>query len=614
MAESIYRSLPGGANLAPGGAHFRVWAPERRRVEVVLEGRDVPLDREPDGHFSGFVPCVAEGALYKCRLDGGEAYPDPYSRFQPMGPHHASMVVDPSRFEWTDSGWRGLSRKGQVLYELHIGTFTREGTWAAAAGKLAFLRDLGVTAVEAMPVSEFPGAFGWGYDGVHHFAPTRLYGPPDDFRRFVDQAHSLGLGVILDVVYNHFGPDGNYLAQFSPGYFTDRHHTDWGAAIEYASTGARELAISNAAYWIREFHLDGLRLDATQNIYDDTGDHVIAALTRAAREAAGERGVLIIAENDSQDARLLRAPERGGYGVDMVWNDDFHHSAMVALSGHNIGYYSDYSGTPQEFVSAAKYGFLHQGQWRKWRRKRLGTPAFDIEPAAFVTYTEDHDQVANSGRGLRVHQHSEPGSFRALTALMLLGPGTPMLFQGQEFGATAPFLYFVDHHDELGRQVREGRNRFLSQFATATTPEMQSHLPDPCDRATFERSILDWREAERNQDVIDLHRDLIRLRREDPVFRSQRHRGLDGAVLSEYAFLLRFFGDDGDDRLLIVNLGRDLNLTPGPEPLLAPPAGRLWTPLWSSENPKYGGCGSMPPETEQNWWVAGRSALALAPV
>lgn len=611
--------MPAGAEVAPEGVHFRVWAPEQRSIDVVLYGereRIIPLDREPDGYFSGFAPGVRAGARYKFRVNGGEAYPDPASRYQPEGPHHASQVIDPSAFQWTDTAWRGAAPLGQVLYEMHIGTFTPDGTFAAAAEKLEFLRDTGITVIEVMPLSEFPGGFGWGYDGVHPFAPTRLYGTPDDFRSFVDRAHSLGLGVILDVVYNHLGPDGNYFGHYSKHYFTERYRTDWGPAINFDGErceGARELVMSNAAYWISEYHLDGLRLDATQDIYDSSKDHILAALARAARGAAGPRPIILVAENEPQHTKLVRPQDRGGYGLDMLWNDDYHHSAMVALTGHNEAYYSDHTGSPQEFISAAKYGYLFQGQWYSWQRKRRGTPAYDIPPHAFVTFIQNHDQIANSARGLRISELADRGTYKAITALTLLSPGTPMLFQGQEFATSSPFYYFADHAPDLSAKVKLGREEFMSQFPTLATPEMESCLPDPGKRQTFERSKVNWDDLEKNEWVVRMHRDLLRLRRQTPVLNAQRPRSVDGAVLSPQAFALRYFGDNGDDRLLVVNLGRDLNLDPAPEPLLAPVEGRAWDIEWSSENPGYGGCGTPPIETRQNWWVPGRCAVLLKP-
>jgi maltooligosyltrehalose trehalohydrolase len=614
--SSASRRLPVGAEIMAGGVHFRVWAPARREVQVVVEGVGAtPLDREVGGYFSGLVPGLAAGARYRYRLDGTLLRPDPASRFQPDGPHGPSEVVDPSRFRWRDEGWPGLAPPGQVLYELHVGTFTREGTWAAATRELAALARLGVTALEVMPVAEFSGRFGWGYDGVDLFAPYHVYGISDEMRAFVDHAHALGLGVLLDVVYNHLGPDGNYLTDFAPAYFTDRYTTEWGPPIHFDgddSGPVREFFLANARYWIDEFHLDGLRLDATQAIFDRSEEHIVAAVAQAVRAAAAGRGTLVVAENEPQHARLVRPRQAGGYGLDAIWNDDFHHSAMAALTGHNEAYYSDTRGTPQELVSCAKHGFLYQGQLYPWQGKRRGTPATGLPPHAFVCYLQNHDQVANSARGLRAHRLGSPGRHRALTALLLLGPWTPMLFEGQEMDASAPFLYFADHRGELARTVRRGRARFLHQFPSIAAPDMRDRLDDPGDPATFERCKLDPGERERHHDAVALHRDLLDIRRSDPVVALQGERGVDGAILGPEAFCLRFYGGEGDDRLLLVNLGLDLHLSSAPEPLLAPPEARRWATAWSSEDPRYGGSGTPPVEDEKGVHLTGHAAALLA--
>ena len=617
--------MPVGAEVLPGGGvHFRVWAPRRRRVEVVVEGGpgegSGPVELRPGegGWFAGTVAAAAAGTLYRYRLDGGDAFPDPASRFQPRGPHGPSEVIDPTTFRWTDGGWPGARLAGQVLYELHVGCFTPEGTWEAAARELPELARAGVTLLEVMPVAEFPGRFGWGYDGVDLFAPTRLYGRPDDFRRFVDRAHAAGLGVILDVVYNHLGPDGNYLSQFSDTWFTDRHRTEWGEPLRFygpGSAGVREFYLANAAYWIREFHLDGLRLDATQNVYDTSEPHVLAELARAAREAAGERSIVVVAENEPQEAALVRAPGRGGFGMDALWNDDFHHAAIVALTGRRDAYYKDYRGTPQELVSAARWGFLYQGQRYAWQGQRRGEPAYDLAAPAFVHYLQNHDQVANSLAGERLHRLTSPGRLRALTALTLLSPQTPMLFMGQEFAASAPFLYFADHEPELAARVHAGRREFLAQFPGLSAPELQARIPDPADPETFRRCRLDLGERETHGEWYALHRDLLRLRREDAAFRAQDAARLHGAVLADEAFCLRWRVDGGaGDRLLIVNLGVETDLTPAPEPLLAPPAGSRWTVLWHSEEPRYGGTGIPTVEEAAGaWCLPGEAAVVLAP-
>ena len=616
------RRFPAGAEPHSDGTHFRVWAPRCARVELAIERADREqtflLTPEKDGYFSVFAEGVAAGARYRYRLDGdAKRYPDPASRLQPQGPHGPSEVVDPRSFTWTDRDWKGTAKTGQVLYEMHVGTFTQEGTWRAAERELAGLADLGITCLEVMPVAEFPGEFGWGYDGVNLFAPTHLYGSPDDFRRFIDAAHGVGIGVILDVVYNHLGPDGNYLGLFAEEYFTDDHKTDWGRAINFdgeRSGPVRDFFASNAEYWIEEYHLDGLRLDATQNIYDDSKNHILAEIARRVRAAAPGRSTFLVAENEPQESDLVRPQKEGGKGLDALWNDDFHHSAYVALTGRREAYRTDYLGSPQEFISVAKYGYLYQGQWYSWQEQGRGQAGLDLDPASFINFIQNHDQVANSGRGLRAHQMSSPGRYRAMTALLLLAPGTPMLFQGQEFAASSPFLYFADHNSDLSKLVEGGRVEFLEQFRSLVDPALRPKYHAPHDRATFERCKLDFAERERNAHLDRLTRDLLHLRRDDAAFRSQQRRGVDGAVLGNHAFLLRYFQPDGLDRLLLVNLGPDLHLAQAPEPLLAPPKGARWNLVLSTDDPKYDGPGVGEIETEaEGWRLAAESAVVFAP-
>ena len=576
------RRVPVGAEvLASGGVHFRVWAPRCTRVEVVLEtgngapaGAGVELTRGEQGYFSGIAVEAKAGMLYRYRLDGNDPLiPDPVSRFQPQGPHGPSQIIDPNKFLWLDDTWPGIELMGQVFYEMHIGTFTRQGTWRGAQDELDELKDLGITVIEVMPVNEFPGRFGWGYDGVDLFAPTHLYGAPDDFRQFVNHAHGLGMGVILDVVYNHIGPDGNFLKLFSEDYFSRKYTTDWGDAINFDDTNAapvREFFIANAVYWIDEYHLDGLRLDATQNIYDSSTKHILADISESARRAAGSRKIVLVAENETQQVKLVRPIPQGGCGLDGLWNDDFHHSARVALTGQREAYYSDYRGTPQELISATKWGFLYQGQWYKWQSQKRGTPTRGLKPSTFINFLENHDQVSNSGFGRRLHFSSHPGCYRALTALLLLAPGTPLLFQGQEFAASTPFVFFADHTPELGKLVHQGRLEFVGQFPSLAEREAQALISHPGDEKTFEACKLDLNERQTHQEIYKLHRDLLKLRREDPVFRAQGAAGFDGAVLGANVFLLRFF-DPVSDRLMVINLGVDFDFEPSPEPLLAPP-------------------------------------------
>jgi maltooligosyltrehalose trehalohydrolase len=598
------RRLPVGAEILGNGVHFRVWAPLARSLEVVLDPaageRRFNLEREPTGHFSGVVTAAGAGARYQFSLDRGPLLPDPASRYQPQGPHGPSEVIDPSTFRWTDGGWRGVDLRDAVIYELHVGTFTPEGNYDGVRSQLERLRALGITVIELMPVAEFPGDFGWGYDGVDLFAPTRLYGRPDDLRALVNDAHELGIAVILDVVYNHLGPDGNYLGSFSDRYFSARHSTEWGEALNFDAEGAeavREFFVSNARYWIEEFHMDGLRLDATHSIVDESPRHLLAEIADRARAAAGDRSVLIIAEDETQQSRLVRRGDEGGYGLDASWHDDFHHTVRVAITGKSDAYYADYLGSPQEFVSAAKYGFLFQGQHYRWQGKRRGSPTFGIPAERFIHFMENHDQVANSFDGRRMHQSTSPGRLRVATAILLLGPQTPMLFQGQEWCAEEPFLYFADHRGELGEKVAAGRGEFLAQFPPIASAPIRAMLADPRDPATVELCRLDPESVDTESAAYQLHRDLLRLRREDPVVSGRTRTSLDGAVLGAQAFLLRLFGAEGDDRLLIVNFGATLHLDPAPEPLLAPPAAAEWNLHWSSEDVAYGGTGTPMLET-----------------
>ncbi|MGH7982700.1 MAG: alpha-amylase family glycosyl hydrolase [Candidatus Udaeobacter sp.] len=663
--SQIKRHYPIGAEvIGKDQTHFRVWAPKAREVDVVVEGGThsepvvYPLTPEPDGYFSGAVN-VGASSRYRFRVNGGETfYPDPASRFQPEGPHGPSCVIDQRQFRWADTNWPGVKLKGQIIYELHIGTFTKDGTWRAAAEQLAELARIGITVIEMMPVAEFPGKFGWGYDGVDLFAPSHLYGTPDDLKAFVDRAHSLGLAVILDVVYNHFGPDGNYLGVFSDDYLVREKENEWGNAINFDGLNSgpvREFFITNCRYWIEEFHFDGFRFDATHAIRDQSDEYIIGAIGRAAREAAGSRSVLLIAENDLQEAKMVRprslefrlqatrryfAPppdsvnaelqtSTGGDDLDGMWNDDFHHSAVVALTSRNEAYFGDYLGAPQELISAAKYGFLYQGQARSWRKALRGTPtrsgglqsaasgaaAFNIAPEVFVCFIENHDQIANTGPGQRLRFQTSPGRYRAMTALLLLGSWTPLLFQGEEFGASSPFLFFADVGDALVRDaIRKGRAEWLAPFLSLTEEDALKSLPAPDDAEVFVRCKLDLSEREKNRELYDLHIDLLKLRREDSRFRQQSSGGIDGAVLGPRSFVLRYFSEANDDRLLLVNLGERHVLHPASEPLLAPLPGSRWETLWTSDSRRYGGTEASASATPEQWILLAESAVALRPV
>jgi maltooligosyltrehalose trehalohydrolase len=514
--------LPGA--LPEGdGTRFRVWAPQRRRVDVVVNGGRAEsthrLERHDDGYHVGLVHGVGPGARYRYRLDGDGPFPDPASRFQPDGVHGPSEVIDPTTFAWNDGAWRGRPLRELTIYELHVGVFTPAGTFAAATARLQYLRDLGIGAVELMPVADFAGRWNWGYDGVALYAPSRAYGRPDDLRRLVDRAHRLDLSVLLDVVYNHLGPDGSYLRRFSPEYVSTRHSTPWGDALNFDGDGSapvRAFVTENAAYWVREFHVDGLRLDATHAIVDDSPRHILADVGTAARAAAPGREVTVIAEDNRNFDRLIRPASAGGYALDGEWTDDFHHILRRMLAGDSEGYFADFSGTVDELVTAVRDGWFYRGQFAPHFGSKRGTDPAGIPPQRFVIALQTHDQVGNRAFGGRLHHAIDAAAWRAASTLLLLAPETPLLFMGQEWGATAPFLFFTDHHSQLGRQVTEGRRKEFRTFSAFADPASQRKIPDPQAEETFRRSQLDWNEPADGSHaaLLRLYRDLLALRRD----------------------------------------------------------------------------------------------------
>ncbi|HZZ28816.1 MAG TPA: malto-oligosyltrehalose trehalohydrolase [Pirellulales bacterium] len=621
------RRLPVGAECLPeGGVHFRIWAPKPRRVYLSLaldsarpnEMEHFRMKTEGTGYYFLHREDAKPGMLYGFRIDNQpKIFNDPASRFQPQGTTGLSQIVDPQSFAWSDHTWKGLGPRGQVIYEMHVGSFTAKGTFEAAAEELAELARIGITVIEVMPVAEFSGRFGWGYDGVLMFAPTHLYGTPDDLRRFVDAAHAAGLGVILDVVYNHFGNVDNYLGVFADNFKSAAYQNEWADAINFDghnSTAVREFFTANARYWIEEFHLDGFRFDATQQIFDNSDEYILAAVGRAAKEGAGNRTLYLVAENEPEDVAALKPPEEHGWGLDGMWNDDFHHAAHVQLTGANPAYYSDFSGTVEELAASVKRGLIYQGQHSRWQNKRRGTPTTGLPAWAFVSFLENHDQVANSPTGQRLHQLTSPNRYRAMIALWLLMPQTPLFFQGQEFAASSPFLFFADFSGQMAAAVVAGRAKFMSQFPSLSSQEAQRKLPNPTDPATFHRCKLNFADRETNRPLYDLHIDLLKLRREDSVFCRQQADALDTAILSTDCFLIRYFGGDGDDRVIIINFGQKLNYFPIAEPLLAPPADRRWQLLWNSNAPRYGGAGAVTQETEAGWSIEGESTTVFQAV
>jgi maltooligosyltrehalose trehalohydrolase len=546
-------------------------------VEVVLEGAGrFPLAPSPGGYHEGLVSGAGAGDRYRYLVDGAGPFPDPASRWQPDGIHGPSMVVDPGAYRWTDVGFPGLSLGGLTVYELHVGTFSEEGTFAGAAARLGRLADLGVGAVELMPVADFPGGRNWGYDGVALFAPARCYGTPDDLRRLVDEAHRLGLGVILDVVYNHLGPDGSTLAAFSPLYFTSRHETPWGVALDFDGEGSeavRDFVAQNAVAWIRDYHLDGLRLDATHAIRDDSPRHVLSEIAERVRCEAG-RPALLVAEDDRNLARLVRPPAEGGYGLDGVWADDFHHQVRVRLAGDRDGYFADYDGSAEALARTLRSGWLYTGQRSSFRGGSRGTDPAGIPLERFVVCVQNHDQVGNRAFGNRLHHAVSPEAFRAAVALLLLAPETPLLFMGQEWAASTPFLYFTDHEPALGRLVAEGRRRELGSFRAFADPESRGRIPDPQAAATFEASRLRWEERDRepHASVLRLHRALLALRRAEIVPRRARFRA---AAAGERGLLL----DYGDLAAAV--------WLEGAGQVALPPVGEATLLLLSTEDPTF---------------------------
>jgi maltooligosyltrehalose trehalohydrolase len=616
------RRFPVGAEILTdrSGIHFRVWAPDHENVELVFTVElpsasvseklpsSVPMQKDASGYFSTLLPFISKGLLYGFKLDdSGYYYPDPASRFQPHGVSGLSKIIDCLDYKWNDSDWKGIPKDNRVLYEMHAGTFTPEGTWEAARKQLHELASLGITIIELLPVAEFEGRFNWGYDGIFQFAPSHRYGTPDDLRSFIDQAHQCGIGVILDVVYNHLGSGSSFFKKFSPYYFTDRYKNEWGAAINFdgpESGPVREYFLSNAEYWVREYHFDGFRIDATQQIFDASEKNIIKEIVLRVRAQAGEKTVFTIAENECQDTTLFHQ-----YGIDAVWSDDFHRSATVALTGHAEAYYSDYRASPQEFISTAKYGYLYQGQYYTWQKKIRGTPALDLPVDYFIHYLQNHDQIANSLRGLRMHEICDPSLYRAFTLLLLLGPQIPLLFQGQEFCSSSPFYFFTDKDEARTVRAARGRKIFLSQFPSIAAVSGPL-VPHPGDIEAFQKCKLNFEERFSNQPSFLYHKHLLSIRRSEMVFRAEERKGIDGEVVGENAFLLRYFGKvSSQDRLLIVNLGSDLRLDPNPHPLSAPPRGCEWKVIISSEDPAYGGNSTFPLKMDGIVAIPGHAAF-----
>ena len=600
--------------LDGSGTVFRVYSPTRDAIDLVLyekgmtppkEARRVRMSKGRDGYHVATVRGIYAGALYAFAPDGEGPFPDVASRFQPFGVHGPSEVVNLATFEWHDQPqgdghssrrWRGRALEEMVIYEVHVGTATPEGTFRALIGKLDHVAALGATAIELMPVADFAGERNWGYDGVALFAPAHSYGRPEDLAAFVDAAHARGLAVILDVVYNHLGPSGNYFGTYAPAYFTTKHKTPWGDALDYENAELRVLVLENAEQWIRDYHFDGLRLDATHAIIDDSERHVLSALADCARACASEREVVLIAEDERNDAKLVRPAARGGIGLDGVWADDFHHEVRRLLAGDDEGYYADFKGTLFELLKILQKGWLYEGQPSKVSGKPRGTPVFEVEPPRLVVCIQNHDQIGNRAKGDRLHHQISLPEFRAATAMLLALPFTPMLFMGQEFGASSPFCYFTDHDAEIGKLVTEGRRAEFAKFRDFQGEEARARIPDPQSPETFARSKLDWSELDKTpgKELVALHRALLSLRRKEPAMKAWRRGDLDVVQVDEGVLSIRRRAPKPEDPplLYVIALTSGGEIRLGEVDATSARPGQSWKVVLDTEERRFGGIGN----------------------
>jgi len=590
--ERLCCDLDIGATLVHEQAvRFRVWAPHAKAVAVKItapEEKTFPLQSNGGGYFEGRLEGVAEHARYFYVLDGTKTRPDPASRFQPDGVHGPSAVVDPGAFSWTDQAWKGMALRDYILYELHVGTFTEAGTFDAIIPRLPYLkRELGVTAIELMPVAQFPGTRNWGYDGTYPFAPHNGYGGPAGLKRLIDACHDQGLAVVLDVVYNHLGPEGNYLQDYGP-YFTDRYRTPWGQAINYDgpdSDPVRRYVVGNALYWIGEYHVDALRLDAVHGIFDFSATHILQDLAEAVHRE-GERlhrAVQVIAESDLNDTRVIRPQGCGGHGCDAQWNDDFHHALRVLLTKESSGYYQDFTGMA-DLVRAVQEGFVYADRHSTFRRRRHGNSSQEIPPSQFVVFSQNHDQVGNRADGARLSTQLPLSALKAVAALVLLSPNIPLLFMGEEYGERAPFQYFIDHGDPaLVEAVRRGRREEFAPFGWR-----EEDIPDPQALSTFERSrVRPAVSAEsRSRGLLRWYRDLIDARKRFPMLGAGipgHHRAWSdegGSVL-----LLHRWLEEGPSALLVINFD------PAPQSIRLHRPGGTWRLALNAASADYGEVG-----------------------
>jgi len=556
--------MPFGAELAPeGGVRFRLWAPAHQRIALKLEGlqETLPLQREHLGWHALTTGHAGAGARYRYALPDGTLVPDPASRFQPLDVHGPSEVIDPLAYAWRDDNWHGRPWNETVLYELHIGTFSAAGTFLAAIEHLEHLAALGVTAIELMPIGDFPGRRNWGYDGTLPFAPDSSYGRPEDLKALIDAAHARGLMVLLDVVYNHFGPDGNYLPLYAPQFFNARHHTPWGAAVNFDaddSPTVREFVIHNSLYWLSEYHLDGLRFDAVHAMIDEGSRHILEELAQRVHQQQLPRAVHLVLENEHNETRWLARDDRGQpLRYQAQWNDDMHHVLHVAASGESEGYYGDYHDNGDKLGRALAQGFAYQGELMPYRGGARGQASAHLPPTAFVAFIQNHDQIGNRAFGERLSALASPQSLRAITALYLLLPQVPMLFMGEEWHSARPFQFFCDFGGEFAEAVRHGRREEFARFESFRDPSARERIPDPQAEATFLDSKLDWdRLADpAHTAILQWYQQLLAVRRTHIVpLLPQLTRGGDYRVLAAGAVSVQWRTTLGAQLSLAVNL------------------------------------------------------------
>lgn len=593
--------------MGPQAVSFMVWAPGKKSVSAKIISHsgtlDFPLKKDEKGYFRGVAEGTGAGDRYLYVLDRSDSLPDPASRYQPDGVHLPSQIVDPREFPWTDEGWKGLSRQDLIVYELHVGTFSKEGTFQAVIPRLDYLRDLGITAVELMPVAQFPGSRNWGYDGVYPFAPQDSYGGPQGLKELINAAHNKGLAVVLDVVYNHLGPEGNYLGRYAP-YFTDRYKTPWGDAVNFDgpySDEVRRFFLDNACYWICEYHIDALRLDAVHGIFDFNAVHFLEELGDAIRRLANLLGrkVSVIAESDLNDARIIKPGKTGGYGLDAQWNDDFHHALHVLITKENKGYYEDF-GRVEHLQKAFKEGFVYTGQYSRYRKRRHGNSSRGRSADQFIVFSQSHDQVGNRMVGDRLSMNQSIEKLKLCAGVVILSPFIPLLFMGEEYGETAPFLYFISHSDPaLVDAIREGRRKEFSSF------RWEGELPDPQDRTTFLASKLTGNHGGKGKFLYGFYRELIRIRKELPVLHRAGKQAMETRCFEDEKALLVRRWDKQEQVFILYNFGDDFFSS-----AFTVPDGR-WEKILESSSREWGGGGVPSPGMTDPY--NSKVRLAIAP-